>query len=113
MTLDSFDLIISMVWVRTPSCKRPMLREGCTTQPPNGDPTIVCGDKSGDNLRIVLYVKAQKHLQKKCPAFLAHIVDKNQEVKKIEDIPEGCDFPDVFPEDFSGFPPKRQVEFRN
>ena len=43
---------------------------------------------------------------------MAHIVDKNKEVKKIQDIPEVRDFPDVFPEDLPGLPPKRQVEFR-
>ena len=44
--------------------------------------------------------------------FLAHIVDKSKEVKKIKDVPEVCDFPDVFPEDLPGLPPQRQVEFR-
>ena len=79
---------------------------------PNGDKIIVYGDKSGDTLRMVSCIKAQKYLQKKCPAFLAHIVDKGKEVKKIQDIPEVCDFPDVFPEDLPGLPPQRQVEFR-
>ena len=73
---------------------------------------IVYGDKSGDNLRIESCIKAQKYLQKKCPAFLAHIVDKSKEVKKIQDIPEVRDFLDVFPEDLPGLPPKRPVEFR-
>ena len=73
---------------------------------------IVHGDKSGDNLRIESCIKAQKYLQKKCSAFLAHIVDRSKEVKKIQDVQEVRDFPDVFPEDFPGLPPKRQVEFR-
>ncbi|KAD5508016.1 hypothetical protein E3N88_15719 [Mikania micrantha] len=32
--------------------------------------------------------------------------------KKIRDIPVGCEFPEVFPEDLPGLPPIRQVEFR-
>ncbi|GKE95698.1 hypothetical protein Tco_1580553, partial [Tanacetum coccineum] len=31
--------------------------------------------------------------------------------QKLEDIPIVQDFPDVFPEDLSGLPPSRQVEF--
>jgi hypothetical protein len=32
-------------------------------------------------------------------------------VQEIQDIPVVCEFPDVFPEDFPGLPPKRDVEF--
>ncbi|XP_023755142.1 uncharacterized protein LOC111903605 [Lactuca sativa] len=39
-------------------------------------------------------------------------VYKTQEVKSIKDIPDVFDFHDVFPEDFLGVPPERQVEFR-
>nr|GFB44838.1 putative reverse transcriptase domain-containing protein [Tanacetum cinerariifolium] len=31
---------------------------------------------------------------------------------KLEDIPIVCEFPDVFPEDLSGLPPSREIEFR-
>ncbi|GKF95574.1 hypothetical protein Tco_0288309 [Tanacetum coccineum] len=31
---------------------------------------------------------------------------------KLKDIPVVRDFPDVFPEDLSGLPPSRKVEFR-
>ena len=29
----------------------------------------------------------------------------------VEDFPVVCEFPEVFPEDFSDVPPKREVEF--
>ncbi|KAI3515912.1 hypothetical protein L1887_14817 [Cichorium endivia] len=57
-------------------------------------------------------VTAQKYLYKKYYDFLAHVVDKKKDVKEITDIPEVCDFADVFPEDLSGIPPTRHVEFR-
>jgi hypothetical protein len=31
--------------------------------------------------------------------------------QNLEDIPVACEFPDVFPEDMSGMPPDRGVEF--
>ncbi|GJV71527.1 hypothetical protein Tco_1491522 [Tanacetum coccineum] len=37
--------------------------------------------------------------------------DKSKE-KRLEDVPIFRDFPEVFPEDLSGIPPARQVEFQ-
>ncbi|GJS04177.1 putative reverse transcriptase domain-containing protein [Tanacetum coccineum] len=50
-----------------------------------------------------------------CPIFLAHVTTKKaedkSEEKRLEDVPIIRDFPKVFPEDLSGIPPIRQVEF--
>ncbi|GJW51043.1 putative reverse transcriptase domain-containing protein [Tanacetum coccineum] len=48
--------------------------------------------------------------------FLAHVTnkkadDKSKE-KRLEDVPIVRDFPEVFPEEFPGIPPTRQVEFQ-
>ncbi|KAI3795130.1 hypothetical protein L1987_37776 [Smallanthus sonchifolius] len=55
---------------------------------------------------------AQKYLRKKCVAFLAHIVERKDKDKSLQDIPIIKDYPEVFPEDLPGLPPIRQVEFR-
>ncbi|GJY38505.1 putative reverse transcriptase domain-containing protein [Tanacetum coccineum] len=48
--------------------------------------------------------------------FLAHVTTKKAEdkskEKRLEDVPIVRDFPKVFPEDLSGLPPARQVEFQ-
>ncbi|GJS86976.1 putative reverse transcriptase domain-containing protein [Tanacetum coccineum] len=45
-----------------------------------------------------------------CPIFLAHVTTKKaedkSEEKRLEDVPIVRDFPDVFPEDLPGLPPK-------
>nr|GEX64150.1 hypothetical protein [Tanacetum cinerariifolium] len=38
--------------------------------------------------------------------------DKGSKEKRMEDVPVICDFLEVFPEEFPGLPPPRQVEFR-
>ncbi|GJW38504.1 putative reverse transcriptase domain-containing protein, partial [Tanacetum coccineum] len=52
---------------------------------------------------------------KVCPIFLAHVTTKGtedkSEKKRLEDVPIVRDFPEVFPEDLSGLPLTRQVEF--
>ncbi|GKD96443.1 putative nucleotidyltransferase, ribonuclease H, partial [Tanacetum coccineum] len=81
---------------------------------------IVQGDRSGkgkkSKLRIISCTKTQKYIKKGCPIFLAQVMkketgDKSDE-KRLEDVSTVRDFPEVFPEDFSGLPPTRQVEFQ-
>ncbi|GKE00630.1 putative reverse transcriptase domain-containing protein [Tanacetum coccineum] len=80
---------------------------------------IVRGDRSnnehGTRLNIISCTKTQKYLQKGCHVFLAHVTakkteDKSKE-KQLEDVPIVKYFPEVFPEDLSGLPSTRQVEF--
>ncbi|GKE09845.1 putative reverse transcriptase domain-containing protein, partial [Tanacetum coccineum] len=67
-------------------------------------------------LHIISYTKTQEYVLKGCLVFLANVTTKEteekSEKKRLEDIPIVQDFPDVFPEDLSGLPPTRQVEFQ-
>ncbi|KAI3724555.1 hypothetical protein L2E82_36336 [Cichorium intybus] len=56
--------------------------------------------------------QARSYLRKEYMAFLAHVVETKVTEKKIEDIPIVRDFPDIFPDDVSGLPPVRELEFR-
>nr|GEX48883.1 putative reverse transcriptase domain-containing protein [Tanacetum cinerariifolium] len=58
----------------------------------------------------------QEYLSKGCDVFLANVTtteakDKS-EGKRLEDVPIVRDFLEVFPEDLSGIPPARPVEFQ-
>nr|GEW79020.1 hypothetical protein [Tanacetum cinerariifolium] len=60
--------------------------------------------------------KAQEYMAKGCRIFLAQISAKKgedrSEGKQLEDVPVVRDFPEVFPEDLTGHPPARPVEFQ-
>ncbi|GJW30904.1 putative reverse transcriptase domain-containing protein [Tanacetum coccineum] len=62
------------------------------------------------------YQAVIKYMLKGCPIFLAHVTTKEtedkSEKKRLEDVPIIRIFPEVFPEDFPGLPPTRQVEFQ-
>ena len=60
---------------------------------------------------LITAMTASKMLQKCCQGYLAFVVDKRQEGTRLEDIPIVKDFPDVFPDDISGLPSDREVEF--
>ncbi|GJV58586.1 putative reverse transcriptase domain-containing protein [Tanacetum coccineum] len=59
---------------------------------------------------------SDEYMLKGCPIFLANFnikeTEDKSEKKRLEDVPIVQDFPDVFPEDLSGLPPTRQVEFQ-
>nr|GEV12124.1 reverse transcriptase domain-containing protein [Tanacetum cinerariifolium] len=81
---------------------------------------IVQGDRGGkgekSKLSIISCTKTQKFIKRGCLIFLAQVTkketkDKSDE-KQLEDVPTVRDFPEVFPEDFPGLPPTRQVELQ-
>ncbi|GKA29304.1 putative reverse transcriptase domain-containing protein [Tanacetum coccineum] len=117
--LGSFNTIIGMDWLAMYQaiivCAEKIIRI------PWGNETLsVHGDGSNrgneTRLNIISCTKTQKYLLKGCPIFLAHVTmkkteDKSEE-KRLEDVPIIRGFPDVFPEDLTGLPPTRQVEFQ-
>ncbi|GKD69440.1 putative reverse transcriptase domain-containing protein [Tanacetum coccineum] len=74
-----------------------------------------CNQGHEARLHIISYTKTQEYMLKGCPVFLANVNTKEtegkSEKKRLEDVPIVWDFPDVYPEDLSGLPPTRQVEF--
>nr|GFA52461.1 putative reverse transcriptase domain-containing protein [Tanacetum cinerariifolium] len=88
---------------------------------PWGNETLIIhGDGSNQGnvtrLSIISYTKTEKYMMKGFPIFLAHIttkeVEDKSEKKRLEDVPIVRNFPEVFPEDLSGLPPTRPVEFQ-
>ncbi|GJR34836.1 putative reverse transcriptase domain-containing protein [Tanacetum coccineum] len=117
--LSSFDVIIGMDWLTkyhaVVVCDEKLIRV-----PFGNEILIFHGDESNNGhesrLNIISCIKTQKYLLKGCHVFLEHITakkaeDKSEE-KRLEDVPIVRDFPKVFPEDLSGIPPARQVEFQ-
>ncbi|GJY38148.1 putative reverse transcriptase domain-containing protein [Tanacetum coccineum] len=117
--LGSFDAIIGMDWLVKYQaiivCAEKIVRI-----PWGNETLIVHGDGSNQGhearLHIISYTKTQEYMLKGCPVFLANVNTKEtedkSEKKRLEDVPIIQDFPDVFPEDLSGLPPTRQVEFQ-
>ncbi|GJX21238.1 putative reverse transcriptase domain-containing protein [Tanacetum coccineum] len=117
--LGNFNFIIGMNWL-TKYLAVIVCDEKLVCVPFGNEILIFCGDGSNNGheprLNIISCTKTQKYLLKGCQVFLAHITakkaeDKSEE-KRLEDVPIVRDFPEVFPEDFSGIPPTQQVEFQ-
>ncbi|GJX56777.1 putative reverse transcriptase domain-containing protein [Tanacetum coccineum] len=117
--LGSFDVIIGMDWLR--KYHAVIVCDEKLVQVPYGNKTLTfCGNGSSNEresrLAVISYSKAQEYMAKGCQVFLAQISAKKEEDKsegkQIKDVPIVQDFPEVFPEDLSGLPPARPVEFQ-
>ncbi|GKA31709.1 putative reverse transcriptase domain-containing protein [Tanacetum coccineum] len=117
--LGSFDVIIGMDWLRR--CHTVIVCDEKLVQIPYGNETLTfCGNESSNGresrLTVISCSKAQEYMAKGCQVFLAQISAKKEEDKsegkQIKDVPIVRDFPEVFPEDLSGLPPARPVEFQ-
>ncbi|GJS37635.1 putative reverse transcriptase domain-containing protein [Tanacetum coccineum] len=117
--MGSFDVIIGMDWLA--KYHAVIICDEKLVCVPFGDEILIFhGDGSNNGhesrLNIISCTKTQKYFLKGCPIFLAHVTTKKAEdkskEKRLEDVPIVQDFPEVYPEDLSGIPPTRQVEFQ-
>ncbi|GJZ62204.1 putative reverse transcriptase domain-containing protein, partial [Tanacetum coccineum] len=73
---------------------------------------IVEGDRSMSRLKIISCIKASKYIERGHQLFVAHVTEKEPKETHLEDVSVIRDFLEVFPDDLSGLPPPRQVEFK-
>ncbi|GJT08493.1 putative reverse transcriptase domain-containing protein [Tanacetum coccineum] len=72
------------------------------------DRRIIGSDRGHETrLNIISCTKTQKYMLKGCHVFLAHVTTKEtedkSEKKRLEDVPIVQNFPEVFPEDLTGY----------
>ena len=60
---------------------------------------------------IISAMVAQRMLRKGCQGYLAYVVETEKEGILVDEIPVVRVFPDVFPDDITGLPSDREVEF--
>ena len=69
------------------------------------------GDRKILPICVISALEANRLLLKRCESYLAHVVDTFVIEVNLENVLVVCDFLDVFPEDLSGLPPDRELEF--
>ncbi|KAI3715141.1 hypothetical protein L6452_22111 [Arctium lappa] len=111
INIGSFDVIVGMDWMSKNRAEICCSEKVIRVPLPEGKILEVHGEKPRSNFKLVSCMKMRNYLRKDCIAFLAHVVDKEIEEKRIQDLPIVQDFPEVFPDELPGLPPPRQVEF--
>ncbi|GKD28696.1 putative reverse transcriptase domain-containing protein, partial [Tanacetum coccineum] len=117
--MGSFDVIIGMDWLSR--YQAVIISADKIIRIPWGRETLVIhgnGSNQGHETRlnIISCMKTQKYMLKGCEVFLAHVTTKESEdkskKKQLKNVPIVRDFPKVFPDEFPGLPPNRQVVFQ-
>ncbi|GJY99171.1 putative reverse transcriptase domain-containing protein [Tanacetum coccineum] len=115
--IGSFDVIIGMDWLAKYHAL--IVCDEKVVHIPYGDEVLIIrGDNcdGGSKLNIISCTMTQKYIQKGCQVYLAQVTSKKaedkSEEKRLKDVPNVREFPEVFPEDLPGLPPARQVEFQ-
>ena len=69
------------------------------------------GERSNHLSNVISAATARTMVRKECEAYLAYVIDTKKVEPSLPDIPTVSDYPDVFPEEFPGLPPQREIEF--
>ncbi|GJW40084.1 reverse transcriptase domain-containing protein [Tanacetum coccineum] len=77
-----------------------------------GETLIIRGDRSKTRLNLISCIKTKKYISRGCQIFIAQVMEKNSDERRLEDIPVVTEFSEVFPKDLPGLPPVRQIEFQ-
>ncbi|KAJ0433607.1 putative nucleotidyltransferase, Ribonuclease H [Helianthus annuus] len=109
--LAGFDIVIGMDWLSHNQAQIDCNKKQVVIKTPSGESLIIQRDTRYGLPKQVSMLKASKCLKKGCVIYMAQVTVDEQK-PKIKDIPVISDYPEAFPEELSGLPPDRQVEFR-
>ena len=111
LSIHDFDIILGMDWLSKHRATLDCYKKEVRLVRPEEPGVIFRGIRREITPSLINAMTASKMLRKGCQGYLAFIVDRRQEGTRLEDIPIIKEFPDVFPDDISGLPPDREVEF--
>ncbi|GKB93662.1 putative reverse transcriptase domain-containing protein [Tanacetum coccineum] len=109
--LGSFDVIVGMDWLSKYHA-RIICDEKVVHIPIDGETLIIRADQSKTRLSFIFGKKTKRYISRGCQVFVAQVMKKKSDEKRLEDIPVVREFPKVFLEDLPGLSPVRQVEFQ-
>ncbi|GKA56193.1 putative reverse transcriptase domain-containing protein [Tanacetum coccineum] len=109
--VSCFDVIIGMDWLSMYHA-RIICDEKVVHIPIDGETLIIRGDQSKTRLSLISCIKTERYISRGYQVFVAQVMEKKSDEKRLEDIPVVREFLEVFLEDLPGLPPIRQVEFQ-
>jgi len=109
-TLGSYDLIVGMDWLEAHwavlDCRGKILH----FLNDEGQSMVLHGNKRPVSLRFISSVQLKRSLRKGCQMFAVTSLNEGDD-SSLEIYPVLSEFPDVFPKELPGLPPKREIDF--
>ena len=107
-------VIVGMDWLSRFGAVIDCERQLVTIRDPTGGVLTVYGEGTRSGSAFCSNARVRQCLQQGCKGFVAYVMDTrvdSERLRSVEEVPIVREFPDVFPEELSGVPPVRQVEF--
>jgi len=110
LDLSDFDIILGMNWLGKNKARLDCFTKIVTFQGAKGETMVFKRERISNFTNIISVMNARKLLKKGCTTYLACVINSKKGKIGLSDIPIVREFPDVFPEELPGLPPKREVE---
>ncbi|KAL8126782.1 hypothetical protein AgCh_013900 [Apium graveolens] len=107
--LEEFDVILGMDWLSKHDAQIDYHNKKVIVKMPDERMVTFKGQKEAK--KFLTMIQAKKLLRQGCEHFIAYMIDRIQDLAKLEDIPVVNEFLDVFPDELPGLPPDREIEF--
>ncbi|XVF46107.1 hypothetical protein PTKIN_Ptkin03bG0000200 [Pterospermum kingtungense] len=111
MLLQDFDAIVGMDGLSRYHAIVDCYNKTVVFEPSGKSKFIFQGERCFLPSCVISAITTKKLLQKGCQAYLAYVVDTKMPEPTLKNILVVCEYPDVFPEELSGLPPDREIEF--
>ncbi|KAK8510296.1 hypothetical protein V6N12_073367 [Hibiscus sabdariffa] len=106
-----FDVILGMDWLIEHRARVDFETKRVSLKLADDHEIVVVGENIKFLSNVISVLEAQRLMDNGCQAYLAYVMNPNMGEARPRDIRTVCDFPEVFPEELSGLPPDREVEF--
>ena len=110
LSFKEFDVILGMNWLSRHQVMVDCRIKRVTLRTPNEDEVTFIGERSNHLSNVISTTIARNMVRKGCEAYLAYVIDTVKARPSVSDIPTISDFPNMFPEEFPGLPPQREIE---
>ena len=111
LSFREFDVILGMNWLFRHQVVVDCRMKRVTLRTPSGKEVTFINERSNHLSNVIFAAIAITMVRKGCEANLAYVVDTEKAKPSTSDITTVCDYLDVFPEEFLGLPPRREIEF--
>jgi len=110
LELHDFDIILGMDWLSKYKALIDCDAKIVTFQMHEGRRRIFEGERIPKPTTLISVVTAQKLLGKGCMGYLVYILNFDDRGPRLKDISMVKEFLDVFPKEWPGLPPEREIE---
>ncbi|XP_070013778.1 uncharacterized protein [Nicotiana sylvestris] len=111
LEMVDFDVIMGMDWLSSCYAMLDCNAKIVGLQFPNEEVLEWKGSSTSLVGKFISYLKEQRMIGKGCLAYLAHIINPESEPPTLQSVSVVREFPEVFPDDLTGLPPERIIDF--